>query len=264
VGLVVALAVVWASEGDARYLSRPAFQTLVALGIVPAALAVAVLALGARETRHPVAGRSSDQPGFGRLDPRFKRFLLIAVVFTLGNSSDAFLVLRAREAGLPVPGVLAMMITFNVVYTLASGPAGAISDRLGRRRVIVAGWVVYALIYLGFARVTTGGQAWALMSVYGLYYAATEGVARAYVADLVPPGLRGTAYGVYNAAVALAALPASLVAGVLWQGVGGWSGFGPSAPFYFGATMALAAAIGLLTLVPTPKPDSLEETELAA
>jgi MFS family permease len=88
------------------------------------------------------------------------------------------------------------------------------------------------------------------MAVYGLYYAATEGVAKAYVADLVPPARRGTAYGLFNAAVGLAALPASVIAGVLWQGVAGWQGFGPSAPFYFGAALSAAACLALLTLVP--------------
>ncbi|MFO0908241.1 MAG: MFS transporter [Isosphaeraceae bacterium] len=121
---------------------------------------------------------------------------------------------------------------------------------MGRRRLIVAGWVVYALIYVGFAFATTPAHAWILMVIYGLYYGLTEGSAKAYVADLVDPSQRGTAFGVYHAAVGIAALPASLLAGVVWQGLGSWPGFGPSAPFLLGAGLAMLAIVGLLLLVP--------------
>jgi MFS family permease len=135
-----------------------------------------------------------------------------------------------------------MMLSFNLVYALAAGPMGALSDRFGRRRFLVTGWVLYAAVYLGFARASTGWHTWALMCVYGVYYGMTHGVAKAYVADLVPSEKRGTAYGVYNAAVGVTAFPASLLAGLLWQGAGDWPGLGPSAPFVFGAVLALAAA----------------------
>jgi MFS family permease len=247
-GLTVALAVVWPDGSGADRLARPAFQTLVLLSLVPAALAVLVLALGAREAPVPRAPRAATEPG-ARLDARFGLFLGIVVLFALGNSSDAFLVLRAQAAGLSLTGVIGMMITFNVVYSALSGPLGALSDRVGRRSLLIGGWGVYGLVYLGFARISVGWQAWALMALYGVYYASTEGVARAYVADLVPPERRGAAYGVFNAAVGLAALPASLIAGVLWQGAFGWDGLGPGAPFQFGAVMALLAA-GLLLVMP--------------
>ena len=250
VGLTVALAVVWASRHEALTLTRPVFSTLVVLSIPPAALAVLALAIAGRETDRRAAPRNLPLFGFGALPRRFKAFLIVVLVFTLGNSSDAFLILRAQAAGLPLLGVLGMMITFNLVYSLASGPAGALSDRLGRRRVILGGWLLYAIIYLGFVRVTAGWQAWALMACYGLYYASTEGVAKAYVADLVPSEVRGSAYGAYNACVGLAAFPASVIAGVLWQGLGTWRGFGPSAPFIFGAGMASLASFLWFILLP--------------
>lgn len=256
VGLLIAFAVVWASQSSALRLDRSVFMTLVLASLPPAVLGVVVLALAGREV---AATRriGPELPGPGsRLDRRFRTFLLIVVLFTLGNSSDAFLVLRAREAGLPVLGVLGMMISFNLVYALVSGPAGALSDRVGRRRLIVAGWLVYALIYIGFAAINRGWQAWALMTAYGLYYATTEGVAKAYVADLVEPERRGVAYGAFNAAVGLAALPASVIAGLLWQGAWGWHGFGPSAPFVFGAIVALAAAVLLVVALPPPGDES--------
>ncbi len=250
VGLVVALGVVWAAQRSARVLSASVFRTLVLLSVVPAVLAVIGLAVGARETPVPRERRALPKFRLAGFDSRFKTFLVIMIVFTLGNSSDAFLVLRAQAAGLPVLGVLGMMISFNLLYALLSGPAGALSDLLGRRRLILTGWAVYALTYLGFARVSAGWHAWALMTFYGLYYALTEGVAKALVADLVAPEQRGTAYGVFNAAIGLTALPASVIAGLLWQGVGSWGGFGPTAPFYFGAAMAFLAWLMMFGLLP--------------
>jgi MFS family permease len=181
-------------------------------------------------------------------DPRFRAFLTVMLLFTLGNSSDAFLVLRAQAAGASVVGILGMLACFNLVYALAAAPAGRRSDRGDRRRTIIAGWLIYALVYLGFALATEVWMFWLLFGVYGLYYAQTEGVAKALVADLIPPARRGTAYGLYNAAVGLGALPASLLGGLLWQGIGGWAGFGPAAPFAFGAGLALVSAILLWRL----------------
>ncbi len=140
-------------------------------------------------------------------------------------------------------GVLWTLLGFNLVYALVSTPAGVLSDRIGRRRIIIAGWVAYAGIYLGFARANSGVDIVALYLCYGAYYGLTTGTAKAMVADLVPAQLRGTAYGSYHAVLGIIDLPASLIAGVLWQGVGSWSGFGPAAPFYFGAGTALVAAL---------------------
>ena len=250
VGLCLALGVVSMLERDALTLTRPVFRTLVLISIVPSVLGVLVLALLAREV--PGRSRATDDraPGRGRA-----RSPVRDVPAHHGRLHAGQLVRRlprppAQAAGLSLRGVLGMLITFNLVYTLVSVPAGLLSDRLGRRRVMVAGWVVYAAIYLGFARVSAGWQAWALMTAYGAYYAMTEGIAKAFVADLVPAERRGHAYGLFNAATGLTALPASLVAGVLWQGVGGWPGLGPGAPFYFGAALALGASALLAVAFP--------------
>jgi MFS family permease len=114
---------------------------------------------------------------------------------------------------------------------------------------MLMGWLAYSLVYLGFAFSQTGWQVWMLFALYGLYYAATEGAAKALVADLVPQAQRGTAYGLFNAAIGITVLPASLIAGVLWQGIGAWQGFGPSAPFFFGALMALLAGLLFARLI---------------
>jgi MFS family permease len=164
-------------------------------------------------------------------------------LFTLGNSSDFFVVLRAQNMGFSVFHIVLMLILFNTTYAAVALPAGRLSDRLGRRRVISIGWVVYALIYLGFALVAEARLVWLLFAGYGIYYGIAEGVARAFVADLVPAEKRGTAYGLYHGVVGLTLLPASLIAGWLWQA------FSPEAPFFFGAGMAAIAAVGMLVFV---------------
>ncbi|HLY28510.1 MAG TPA: MFS transporter, partial [Aggregatilineales bacterium] len=204
-----------------------------------AILSVIVLAFGAKDVALKVKAEQV-RLNFMALDSRFRGFLFILAIFTLGNSSDAFLVLLAQQRGLSIAGVLGMLITFNAVYALLAGPAGALSDRVGRRRLMIMGWLAYAILYLGFAITISAWQIWALYALYGLYYAATEGAAKALVADLVPSEQRGTAYGYYNAAIGIMALPASLLAGILWQG------FGPSAPFVAGFALALTAGILLL------------------
>ncbi len=248
IGLVIAALVVWSAQSEAAALTRAAFQTVVLLSIIPAALAVLVLALGAREV---AVARPSGAPvlRLRGLDRRFRLFLLVVVLFTLGNSSDAFIILRGQERGLSVLHVMGMLITFNLVYTLLAGTLGALSDKIGRRKLILAGWLIYGLIYLGLALAGAGWQIWALYALYGGYYAATEGIAKALVADLVPAEQRGAAYGLFNAAIGLTALPASLFAGLLWQGAGSWTGFGAAAPFYFGAALALLAGILFWRLV---------------
>ena len=175
------------------------------------------------------------------MSPRLIGFFIVVALFTLGNSSDAFLVLRAQDRGLTVFQVMLAIFIFNVVYTIASTPAGLRSDKVGRGRVLVVGWLIYGLVYLGFALAGAGWQIYVLYALYGLYYAMVEGTARAYVADLSSPQHRGTAYRVFNTAVGIMALPASLIAGILWQGVGSWQGWGASAPFFFGSGMAIAA-----------------------
>jgi MFS family permease len=151
---------------------------------------------------------------------------------------------------------MGMLITFNLVYTLVSTPAGSLSDRIGRKRLIVGGWLVYALVYLGFGLAQSGWQVWMLYGVYGLFYGLAYGTTNAMLADIVPMELRGTAYGTYNAIIGLMAFPASLIAGILWQGVGDWPGLGPSAPFLFGASLAMLAAVLMMFWKPNHRVDS--------
>jgi len=248
-GILIAALVVWLVQKNAAVLAENTFRLVVWISILPAFLAVLSLALGAREVA--VKGqRAAPKFAFSILGKPFLVFLTIVSVFTLGNSSDAFLVLRAQNLGVTVTGILLMLAMFNLIYSLVSTPAGALSDRIGRKRLIVGGWLVYAAIYFGFALAQAAWQAWLLYAAYGLYYGLAYGTANALVADLVPVECRGTAYGTYHAVIGILAFPASLIAGLLWQGAGAWEGFGPSAPFLFGGILASLAALLMIVWLP--------------
>jgi MFS family permease len=248
-GLVIALLVVWAAQAGGDDLRASTFRTVVLISLVPAVLAVLSLSIGAQDVS-VTQQRDAPRFAFKALGKPFMVFMVIVGIFDLGNSSDAFLVLRARERGLSVVGVLAMLVTFNLIYAGVSTPAGSLSDRIGRRKVIVGGWLVYAAIYLGFAVAGRGWHVWALYAIYGLYYGLAYGTTKAMVADIVAPEVRGTAYGTYNAVLGILDFPASLIAGILWSGLGRWAGLGASAPFYFGAAMALLAAVLMIAWQP--------------
>ena len=158
-----------------------------------------------------------------------------------------------------VTGILLMLVIFNLVYALISTPAGALSDRVGRRRLIIFGWLTYAAIYLGFGLAKTAPQVWVLYVLYGVYYGMAYGTSKAMVADLVAENVRGTAYGTYNAVLGVLDFPASLIAGLLWQGAWGWAGLGASAPFLFGAVMAFLAALLMMFWMPRVMPGKVEE-----
>lgn len=218
---------------------------IFALAAVPAVLAVIVVVFFTYE----VAPAQAAQRPAARFDAGIMRntklrpFLLSVFIFTLGNSSDAFLLLRARERGVGLAFIPLLWFVLHVVKTVSSTPAGVLSDRIGRRRVIIAGWLIYAAVYCGFAFAQGALHVWLLFAVYGLFYGLTEGVERALVADMVSQDERGGAFGVYNFAVGIGALPASLLMGILWQA------FGPHAAFLVGASFALAASVMLVLFV---------------
>jgi MFS family permease len=243
IGIGIAALIIWLTQTNEAFLSANTFRIAVLVSIIPAVLAVIVLAAGATDVAGTGKGSGTTRLSLKGIDSRFKIFLLITILFTLGNSSDSFIILRAQERGLNVLQTMFMLMTFTAIYATLSSPLGALSDKVGRRKLIIGGWLAYAFVYLGFALANAGWQIWMLFGFYGIYYAATEGVAKALVADLVPEAQRGTAYGLFNAAIGITALPASLLAGLLWQGAGTWTGFGPSAPFLFGSVLSLFASL---------------------
>jgi MFS family permease len=214
-------------------------RTVFWLSAIPGALAVFVAVTGVHEVlrKGPSTGKKTSlATGMGA---RFWGFLAIIFVFTLGNSTDAFLLLRARQLGVPVALAPILWALLNAVKSISNVPGGALSDRIGRRPTLIAGWFVYAAVYFLFARATQAWQAWALFAVYGLFFGLTEGSELALVADVVPADRRGAAYGWYYLAVGIGALPASLMFGALWDR------FGSTVAFLVGASLALIAALAL-------------------
>lgn len=221
-------------------------RTIFWLAAIPGGVAVLLIVWKVREVE-TVRGKTDGS--FLRVVPtgRLRTYLFVLVLFTLGNSSDAFLLLRAGQLGVTEARIPLLWAFFHVVKMSASMPFGALSDRIGRRWVIVAGWGIYALAYTGFAFARTELHMWLLFAFYGLFYGLTEGVEKALLVDIAAPAERGAAFGWYNFAVGIGALPASLIFGVIWQRLNSHAAFG------FGAFMALLASVLLVVLVKPPQ-----------
>ena len=217
------------------------------LAAIPGVLAFMVLAVAVREVSHPKEEASSSTPHLSvreKLGTRFWLYLGVVFVFTLGNSTDAFLLLRANQLGVAIAMAPILWAFLNLIKAALGTWGGAMSDRVGRKPLIVAGWLIYALVYFGFARASEQWHAWALFASYAVFYALTEGTEKAFVADLVPKERRGAAYGWFNLAIGLGALPASIIFGAIWDRSGS------STAFHFGATLALLAAVGMTLVSP--------------
>jgi len=234
-GVAVAI---WLVSTLGRDLARTDYQRIFLISLIPAALGVAALFL-VRDPSRAHAERQLPRLSFHGLPAKLKWFLLVVTLFALGNSSNQFLVLRARDLGMSVIAVLAAYLLYNVVYGVLSYPFGHLSDRVGRKRLLVAGYVFYGLVYIGFALTRRPEFVWLLFALYGVYSALNEGLEKALVADIAPEEHRATFIGLHSTLTGVGLLPASLLAGGLW------SLWGPSAPFWFGGALGLLAAIGL-------------------
>ncbi len=223
-------------------------RQLFMLAAVPAAAALIALVLGVREEPRAVVEKAASaraRPTLGGgLPARFWGYLAVLLLFTLGNSSDAFILLRASQLGISAALLPIIWAMLHVVKSATNIPGGALSDRVGRVPLIVAGWLVFAAVYLGFGRATQTWHAWALFAVYGTYFGLTEGVEKALVADLVPAARRGAGFGWYNLAIGLGALPASVIFGAVWDR------YGATAAFELGAGLSAVAAVALIFVVP--------------
>jgi MFS family permease len=215
IGLIIAAVIVYMIPGDKFHLTRDAYHWMILIAIIPAVLAVVILMTLVQERKKVSAAavkKDISKPiALTPFSTQFKLYLFIMALFTLGNSSDFFLILDAQHVKTPLLQVVLMLVLFNVTYALVSTPMGVLSDKIGRKRVITFGWLIYGLVYLGFALSSSIWQLWLLFAVYGIFYGFCEGAAKAFVADMVPVDRRGTAYGLYNGVVGLMALPASLM-----------------------------------------------------
>ena len=242
------LLVVWLVS-NANSPAKGEFTKIFLLASVPAFLAVLVAVFFMRESPVPKP-HAAKMPKLSLrgFDANFKKFLLILALFTLSNSSDSFLILRARNAGVSIALVPLLWAAHHGTKVLSSLWGGDLSDRLGRKRLIVSGWVLYAAVYAGFAFVQAEISVWILFLIYGVYFGLAEGAEKALVADLVRPEQRGTAYGLYNLAFGITVFPASLLMGIIWD----WKG--PTAAFLISAAMgATAAALLLIFVRPHPE-----------
>lgn len=215
---------------------RVSYRSVFLLAFIPAVLGVFVILLFVQEVKEHRTDIAQSEERRGPIPPALKKLLVIIGLFAIGNSSDVFLLLRAKQIGFTVTTVLWVYVFYNTVYAMVAAPAGWLSDRQGRRRLMTLGFVLFGIVYIGFALGPGPVAIWVLFAVYGLYAAATEGVAKAYVADLSTAEHRGTAMGLLQTLTGVTALPASIIAGLLWDRVG------PSGPFVYGAACALAAA----------------------
>ena len=222
-------------------------RTVFLLAVIPGALAVFAVVAGVREPKHTTPTTASAPPTkldlHAPMGGRFWAFLVVILVFTLGNSTDAFLLLRAQQLGVSVALAPVLWAFLHVVKSASSAPGGILSDRIGRAPTLVAGWAIYAIVYFAFSRADAQWHAWALFALYGLFFGLTEGTERALVADIVPVARRGTAFGWYNLAIGLGALPASVIFGALWDH------YGSPVAFDFGAALALLAAAGITIVI---------------
>jgi MFS family permease len=221
-----------------------AYRTLFALALVPGAVAVALIFFvreeAPSEPLRPASAVEKPERSHSLTDglpPQFTRFMLVLALFTLGNSTDAFLLLKLTDAAGGPAFIPVIWAALHVVKASASVFGGRWSDRIGRRGVIAAGWIVYAAVYVGFAVSTSLPALLSWFLVYGLYFGLTEGVEKAFVADLAPASQLGFAYGVYNAVVGLGAMAASVLFGIVWTAVS------PGAAFLVGAALALVATV---------------------
>jgi MFS family permease len=229
--------------------NKAIYHAIFLAAAIPALLGWLVLVFFVSEKKHEHGAAKMPDLCFSCLDRRFKIFLAIVTFFSVGNSSDAFLVLRATEQttkggiGMGFIQFLWVYAVFNILSAFVAARSGILSDKIGRKPIIIAGWLVFSVVYFAMARITTSSQVWTWFVIYGIYYGLTDGMLRAFAIDLAPAHMRGTAVGAYFTFTGLALLPASVIAGLLWKYVA------PGTPFYLGSAIALLSAILMATLV---------------
>ncbi len=245
-GPVAAFALLMIFAADTENPSVSEYQQVFLFASVPVVIGLLIIAFFVHDQPHPAEHHAPIDLSLKGFDSNFKRYLWVIALFTLSNSTDAFLLLRASDAGISPVMLPLLWMALHLSKVVSSLIAGDMSDRIGRKTLIVAGWLVYALVYAGFAFVESAWQCWALFIVYGTYFGLTEGAEKAFVADMVPARKRGTAYGLFNLAYGITVFPASLLFGLIW------TEFGATAAFISSGCISVAAVF-ILTTVRSPK-----------
>jgi len=225
-----------------KYLDND-YRKIFWISMVPGVMAVVTIALFITEKKKGPAEAKLPKLTLGCFGWNVRFFIFIAAIFALGNSSDAFLILKAQRTGITTALIPIVYLTFNLVYAFSAVPAGIAADRFGRRRVILIGFILFAFVYAGFARASTPAAIWALFAVYGVFMGLTEGVQKAFLATIIPLEFKATAFGVYSTAIGVAMFPASVIGGWLWAHVS------PAATFYYGSATAALSAVLFAVLV---------------
>ena len=221
-----------------RCVGENGYRTVFAVSVIPILIALALfLLVHEPQCSGTAARRERFWHGLSSLDGRLKLYLAVAFLFTLGNSSNSFLLLRAADIGFDSTSAILLYFVYNVTASLLAIPFGKASDRIGRKRLLVGGYLVFSLVYFGFAVCTSKPMMVIIFVVYGLYTAMTAGVERAFIAEIAPAQLKGTMLGLHSTIVGIALLPASVIAGFLWNAAGA------AAPFFFGGSLALLSAL---------------------
>ncbi|OGG11696.1 hypothetical protein A2Z00_00715 [Candidatus Gottesmanbacteria bacterium RBG_13_45_10] len=241
IGMVLASILIFELGKSTVLMTHPLFQRIVLLTVVPLFISLGILTFLVHDVRATIQRQSITLSH--KLGTKYYLFLFFSFLFALGSSSDAFLILKAQMSGIALWQIFLLLAGYSLVASLSGYRLSSLSDRIGRKTLLVAGWTVYGVVYFFFARSTSPMILILLFLTYGLYYGFTEGSAKALVSDIVSEERRGTAYGIYNMVVGFTMLPASLIAGYLWQT------FAPSTALYFGSAMALVATLGLFFIL---------------
>ena len=246
IGIAIAYFLFTRTEGQ--------YTKIFLLSIIPGVIGFGLLFLVKEKKAVTTGAKPHPLKSWKTLDPKLKAFFLLVFLFTLGNSSNQFLLLRAKNLGFEAADVILAYLVFNVVYAASAYPAGRLSDVIGRRTLLVLGYLFYGLVYLGFSMATDAFRVWTLFAFYGLYSGLTEGVEKALVSELCPGESRATMLGIHASLVGIGLLPASIIGGLLWDLLG------PTAPFYFGGGVGVAAALGMYFMVPKQATAACVET----
>lgn len=240
-GILITYFIIRNSGGEYNY------KHLFALSIIPAALGLFMFIFVKQKKRENEPEGSAVREPFwkniNKIDSQLKLYLLVVFIFTLGHSSNAFFVLKAKTAGFDDAGVILLFLIFHIVATILAMPLGKLSDKIGRKNLLVPGYITFALCYFGFAFSQSKPALYAVFGLFGVYTAMITGVERAFVAEISPPQLKGTMLGLHSTITGIALLPASIIAGFLW------SSFGSTVPFVFGAGLSLVSALLLLVFM---------------